>query len=433
MATILMCGTPLAGHVGPLVAVGRVLVERGHRVTMVTGSRFAEQVAGAGLSLHPLGGIADFDERDPDSFTPDRHRYRGLTLSRYQVERTFIAPLPDQAAAVDAVAGHREVDAILCDGTFAGIIPMLSRPRDRRPPVIGIGTMPLAQSSPDVAPFNSGLTPMGGPLGRMRNRLAHLLVRHVLFAPTQRSARELARRAGGTLDHFVLDLSRAFDRFVQLGPAEFEYPRADLAPNTVFAGPMPTAGRSPALPPWWSDMLADNRPVVHVTQGTLDNDDFSQLVEPAVAGLAGLDVQVVVTTGGANPDPVPRAANTRIAQYLDYDALLPRTSVLVTNGGYGGVLQALRHGVPVIVAPGGEDKPEVAARVAYFGVGTSLGTRRPAADVITDAVRRILADDDLTARCRQMASAMADYDPAATLIAEFDRVTLGRDRRRSEN
>ena len=420
MSTILVCATPLAGHVGPLTAVGRVLADRGHEVIMLTGSRFADRVGDAGLTVESLTGVADLDERDPDSFTPDRHRYRGLALSRYQVERTFIAPLPEQAAAVASVVGRRGVDVILCDGTFAGIIPLLSRPPGRRPPVIGVGTMPLAQSSPDVAPFNSGLPPMSGRLGRLRNRLAHMAVRRVLFASTQSSARDLVRRAGGSLDHFVLDLSRAFDRFVQLGPAEFEYPRSDLAPNTVFAGPVFPGGAVPP-PPWWSEMVDDDRPIVHVTQGTLDNDDFSQLIEPAVAGLAEMDVQVVVTTGGADPDPVPRNDNTRVARFLDYDALLPRTSVLITNGGYGGVLQALRHGVPVVVAPGGEDKPEVAARVAYFGVGADLGTRRPAPADLAATVRRILADDGVAVRCRQMAHAIAGYDSTQTIVTEVDR------------
>ena len=107
MSTILVCATPLAGHVGPLTAVGRVLADRGHEVIMLTGSRFAERVGDAGLTVESLTGVADLDERDPDSFTPDRHRYRGLALSRYQVERTFIAPLPEQATAVASGKKHQ--------------------------------------------------------------------------------------------------------------------------------------------------------------------------------------------------------------------------------------------------------------------------------------------------------------------------------------
>ena len=51
--------------------------------------------------------------------------------------------------------------------------------------------------------------------------------------------------------------------------------------------------------------------------------------------------------------------------------LLPKTDVFLTNGGYGGVQLALRHGLPIVVTGGQEDKPEVAARVAWAGVGAA--------------------------------------------------------------
>jgi len=40
---------------------------------------------------------------------------------------------------------------------------------------------------------------------------------------------------------------------------------------------------------------------VVVTQGTLASDDLSQLIEPALIGLAGLDVTVVAALGAADP------------------------------------------------------------------------------------------------------------------------------------
>jgi UDP:flavonoid glycosyltransferase YjiC (YdhE family) len=44
--------------------------------------------------------------------------------------------------------------------------------------------------------------------------------------------------------------------------------------------------------------------------------------------------------------------------------LLPHVDAMVTNGGYGGVQQALAHGVPLVVTGDSEDKPEVAARAS---------------------------------------------------------------------
>ena len=70
-------------------------------------------------------------------------------------------------------------------------------------------------------------------------------------------------------------------------------------------------------------------------------------------------------------------ATTRVAAYLPSDRLLRRTSVYVTNGGYGGIHYAMEHGVPIVVAGTTEDKTEVSARVAWSGVGVSLRTNRP--------------------------------------------------------
>ena len=71
----------------------------------------------------------------------------------------------------------------------------------------------------------------------------------------------------------------------------------------------------------------DGRPVVHVTQGTIDNADLTRLVEPTIEALAEEDVTVVVTTGGR---PVtgcrpPLPPNTFVAEYIPHDMLLPRS------------------------------------------------------------------------------------------------------------
>lgn len=423
MATYLLCSTPLYGHVAPLVAIGSGLVARGHRVVMLTGTRFENHVHAAGLGFRPLSGAADFDERDPSTFVPDLERYRGLARSRYQVERTFVTPIPQQHQAVQAILRAEEPDAVLADGVFAGVLPLLLDRSTSRPPVLGAGTSPLAQTSRDVAPYNTALPPSSTTLGRLRNHSLNLFGKKIVFARTQRMAQQKVREAGGPPlgGSFVMDLSTLFDRFLQLGPAEFEYPRSDLAPNTTFVGPVQPdhAGTPSELPGWWGEM-DDDRPVVHVTQGTLDNQDFSVLVRPTIDALAGADVHVVVSTCRRPIEAVgPVPANTRVAEFLPYAALLPRTDVMVTNGGFGGVLQALTHGVPLIVAGASEDKPEVAARVAHFGMGIDLRTGRPAAERVADAVHRILRDQAWRRRTRALATLMAGYDAIGSVEDEL--------------
>jgi UDP:flavonoid glycosyltransferase YjiC (YdhE family) len=112
--------------------------------------------------------------------------------------------------------------------------------------------------------------------------------------------------------------------------------------------PEPPAPAGWTPPPWW-DELAGRR-VVFVTQGTVATDP-AQLLRPALAGLADLDVLVVAVTGGPDPATLgPLPANARVAAYLPYGPVLSRAAAAVTNGGFGGVQLALGHGVPLAVA-----------------------------------------------------------------------------------
>src|ERR1700683_406881 len=120
-------------------------------------------------------------------------------------------------------------------------------------------------------------------------------------------------------------------------------------------------------PSWWPE-LETGRPVVHVTQGTLDNADLGRLLLVTTRALARHDVLVVATTGGPDPEPLRRGlpANVRLERFVPHDLLLPHVDVMVTNGGYGGVQQALANGVPLVVAGDSEDKPEGAARGSWW-------------------------------------------------------------------
>ncbi|GIT81166.1 glycosyl transferase [Leifsonia sp. LS1] len=426
MRTVLLCANPLYGHVNPMLAIGRDLAAHGDRVIVLTGSRYASAAVSSGLEVRSFHGVADFDEHDPRTFVPHAHRYSGLALSQYQIESTFIRPIPDQWRAMSAVLAEEEVDAVLVDSLFLGALPLMQRPSVERVPVLVIGIGPLAQLSVDTPPANSRIPMASGPLARARNRILNEMARRVFFAHAQKLAGRLLVEAGGRKpDGFVIEISRMPERYLQLGPREFEYERRDLSENIRFVGPLPAAVTSASaglLPDWWSD-ISDDRPLVHVTQGTLDNNDPTTVIRPTIDALADLDVQVVVSTGRAPIESVgPVPANARIAEFLPYDQLLPRCDVMVTNGGYGGVMAGLTAGVPLVVAGAAEDKPEVAARVEYFGAGLDLRTGRPTPDRVRSAVQTILADGAFRQRAADLSSAIAGYDPFTSIRTELDGV-----------
>ncbi|MFC5788519.1 DUF1205 domain-containing protein [Agromyces tardus] len=422
MSKYLLCASPIQGHVAPVLAIARDLVERGHEVTMLTGSRFRDAVEGTGAVHRSLAGIADYDDRNMQDHLPERDRHRGIGKLQYDVQTIFVKPVPEQTRAVERAIAELAPDAILVDSAFAGILPFLLDDPSSRPPVLAAGVVPLSQSSTDVAPYGLGLPPNASAVGRIRNRALNLLVQRVLFRRTQRMANETMASLGRPpLRGFVLDFSREFDRFLQLSPAEFEYPRSDLSPNLRFVGTvLPPAPGAPELPEWWHELDGD-RPVVHVSQGTIDNKDFDRLVRPTLDALADRDVLVVVATGGrpvAELGSLP--ANARAAEFLPYDALLPKTDVFVTNAGFGGTQYALSHGVPIVAAGDTEDKPEVSMRVAWTGVGVNLRTGTPTASAVGAAVDRILADPSFRRRASALAARIAEVDTFGEIEAELE-------------
>jgi UDP:flavonoid glycosyltransferase YjiC (YdhE family) len=192
---------------------------------------------------------------------------------------------------------------------------------------------------------------------------------------------------------------------MQLTVPSFEFPR-DIPATVNFIGTPPIIPNQAPLPPWAND-LDGSRKVVLVTQGTVANHNFGLLVAPTLAALASEPgVLVVATTGGrpvdAIPGPIP--GNARLASYLPFEWLLPKVNVLVTNGGYGSVNQAMSAGIPLVTAGLTEDKADVNARVAWSGMGVNLATNEPTPEALREAVRTVLD----TYRYRARAKAMAD-------------------------
>jgi UDP:flavonoid glycosyltransferase YjiC (YdhE family) len=156
-----------------------------------------------------------------------------------------------------------------------------------------------------------------------------------------------------------------------------------------------------------------------VTQGTVANHNFNLLVAPTLAALADEpDILVVATAGGRAVDDIPGEvpSNARVASYLPFEWLLPKVDVLVTNGGYGSVNQAMSFGIPLVTAGLTEDKADVNARVAWSGVGINLATNEPTQEALRNAVRTVLDRPSYKLRASQIADEFAETDTRSEIL-----------------
>lgn len=376
-----MTAMPFAGHARPIRAVAAELVRRGHDVRVYTGRSYVgmfEQVGARGI---PWRSAPDFDERDFAATFPRMRGTKGFRQVLVNLEDLFLGTAPAQCADLLAVHDDEPWDLVAGDPMALGTRFAAEHLGSRWATV-----SPIAVWLPgkDVPPTGLGLTPAHGPLGRLRDTVLGAASGAGTAALT-RLYQRTRRRAGLARDHETFaTMWYSPQLVVAAGSPGLDYPRSDLPGHIRFVGDL-TDDDAPAvatvLPDWWDDVVNASVPVVHVTQGTT-NVDPRDLVLPSIEALADADVLVVVGLGHrTDPLPGPLPANVRVAPMVPYTELLPRTSVMITNGGYGGVLQALRHDIPLIVAGGDLDKPEVAARIGWHGAGINLrtGTPRPAA------------------------------------------------------
>ncbi|HJT92226.1 MAG TPA: nucleotide disphospho-sugar-binding domain-containing protein [Mycobacterium sp.] len=425
MPEILIASLSPLGHIGPLLNVAQGLVDRGDRVTVLSSADHAAKIRAIGATPKAIPAAADFDMTRLDIDLPGRADTSGIKRVNFDIVRVFVQAMPHQAHALAQLMAQTQFDAIIVDAGFLGILPFLLGDHAARPPVLAYTTTPLMISSRDTAPSGLGMAPSSSPLGRLRNRALNVLSQKVLLRESQKAANYLLNRMNSrSLPMFILDSGLLADRYISPTVPEFDYPRGDLPSNVRYVGTVhPAPSRGFRRPPWWSQLDGD-RPVVHVTQGTIDNADLGRLVEPTIDALGGEDVIVVATTGGRDVSQLrgPLPTNTFVAEYIPHDVLLPKVDVMVTNGGYGAVQRALAAGVPLVVAGNTEDKPEVAARVAWTGAGVNLKTGTPTAGAVRAAVREVLNDGRYLRGARDLEAAFARRDGVAEIAALVDEV-----------
>ena len=422
VAEILLLSVPVFGHVKPMLAIARELVRRGHRVRWLAGAAFRERVEGTGASFCAFEDGFDYSRPDlvPDHLQADRDRLRGLAKLRFDLATFFIGPSEGFCRDLLRLHDQTSADLLVCDSfLMAG---SWWAERTGRPWVQLCCTV-LTLPSRALAPFGLALQPDDSWRGRIRNRLLRALTRSVLF-------RSLRHRADQARQSLALSPLRPwlFDvvspHLVLSGTVRsFEYSRPDCPPQVVFTGPLLENNDEAFTPPaWWGDL--DHSTVVHVTQGTISNDP-AQLLRPALEALADEPVLVVACAGRIDEGlealgPLP--ANARVASYIPYGALLPKTSLVLTNGGFQGVQAVLSHGIPMVTAGESEDKPEVCARLQRTGASIDLGTANPAPAAIRAAVRRVLDEPAFRAAAKALAREAAEAGGAVGAVDAIEAV-----------
>jgi MGT family glycosyltransferase len=419
---VLFACWPFEGHVFPQISVAAAVRERGGAVAFYSGERARSAIESQGIGLFGFQRVEGAWQRVHDREQTVGGRRQSLRVQREAFRDWLVESIPGQVADLRAVLETFEPDVIVSDASMWG--PSLVLHEAEPIPVALCSPLIYAViPGPDAPPPGSRMGPprtaRGRALARGVSRATDLLARG-----TRRRIDELRTSYGlGPLHGSINETLGHLPLYLVASLPALDFDRRDLPPSVRYVGPL--LWHPPEQPDTsaWLDTLPADRPWVHVTEGTSHHQE-PFVLGAAAAGLAGAPFEAILTTGRSR-DPAtvrPGAANVHVRDWLSHEALLPRCDVVVTTGGAGTTMAALRAGAPLVMVPTTWDKPDIARRIVHAGVGVQLPPRRCTPQGLRAAVERVLGDPSYRRNAQRTAERLAAAPGpagAAALIGEL--------------
>lgn len=374
MARILWLNWSGGGNLPPSLGVARVLTERGHEVAFAGRPEMVPRVKTAGFrAIEITQAYAQVDRYPQGSFLTRAACYLTSPAVEDQVRSIVAAEAPD---------------VVLIDAMFPAALAQAAH--FTQPTAVFVHTFVFRQLDmwrKLIAMFDgmrqqagfTGLPPLD-ELWRSRDRIVSTSLKTFDAAPLP--GWELVHHAGPVLE------------------------------DEKFAVPT-------SLP--WPE--SDATPLVLVSFSTGFEQRNVDKLQRALDALADQPVHVVATTGGiVAPNELASPPNAIVLNYAAHDPILRRAALVVTHGGHGTAMRALRHGVPMVIVPGlAGDQPFVAAAVQEWGAGRAL-PGDAGAEAMRAAAQEVLSVSSFRDNANRRAAALAGINGAANAADEVEQL-----------
>ncbi len=404
---------PYAGHLNPMLALARGLVERGHRATFVAQADVGPKVSRPDIGFAPVGART----HPPGRLTRMTARLGGTTglFGIGGVIRDMAATTDMLCEDVPAMLHEIHAGAIVADQTepAGGLVA-----HHLGIPFVSVANALLIDREPTVPPPFIGWGYDESPWGVQRNlggyRIADWLMKPV-FEVIGRRAR--AWRLGG-----IETVEDCLSPMLQISQSveSFDFPRVSQSPALVHCGPF----RRPERRDW---VPVDGRPNVFCSLGTLQG---GRLPIFRIVAEACRDRGLALTVAhGGKLDATEAASlpgNPRVEAFVPQRAVIRTASAVVTHGGLNTVLDALAAGVPLIVVPLAFEQGATAARVARTGAGLVIPRRQLTPARVAEALGALLDIPSYRERAAALRDEIALAGGVDRAVALIERATRSR-------
>jgi UDP:flavonoid glycosyltransferase YjiC (YdhE family) len=418
------------GAFGPTnncVGIGRILLERGHRVVFIVEESFTGTLEAKGFEERVMRLNPPPTEPEvPGQFWIDFIRDTAPVFRKPTIEQLgeFIAPtwqaLIDGAKYVDPrlaeIFDELAPDTIVEDNVVA--FPAIAA--SGRPWVRIVSCNPMEMKDPLMAPFSSGY-PVDDRSG---------------WPAFMEEVRRTHADMWADFDGFCRDHGEPGLTYPELGPefiAEspflnlYSYPAEADYRRSRPLGPtwqrLDSTVRAPdadwALP---SHLAERDGALIYLSLGSLGAADVA-LMQRLVDLLATTPHRVIVSKGPL-ADQITLHDNQVGASFLPQPAVLPMVDLVITHGGNNTVTESFHYGKPMIVLPLFWDQVDNAQRVHETGFGRRLATYDFADDELTGAIDELLRDDALAGRLATMSTRIKSTSGTQRAADLIERVAL---------
>jgi rhamnosyltransferase subunit B len=381
-----------SGDVHPFIALGKAMMQRGHRVTVLTNPLFRALIESQGLEFLPLGKLeaAQVAIGNPDVW----HLRKGFAI----IAGVIVPAIAETYRYIEQRADSNTVVAF-STLAFGGRVAQEK--------------LGVPSASVHLQPSVIRTYADQGMLGNVRLSAAHpRWMKQILFSLVDglvldRNLKEPLNRFRATLG--LAPVSQVMGKWMNspqlvlaMFPEWFAPPQPDWPPNTHAVGfPQFDDGASDSLSPAEEFLAAGEAPIV-VTPGSAGS-TMQRFFRESVDAVGRIGARAMLVTNF--PEQVPRdlPIGIQVFGYLPFSKLLPRSSMMIYHGGIGTLAQGIKAGVPHLVVPHGYDQFDSGWRIEQLRLGRSISESRYRAVRVAPLMREILDDTSLTQRCREFA------------------------------
>ena len=376
------------GDVHPYLAIAIELRERGHRPVIATMEGYREKVEEAALELAPVRpNIPSPKEQSPELIEKIMEPRTG---PRFLMEEIVYPAVRD--AYEDLLVAVEGAD-VLITHPAAPAGPLVGRKTGM--PWISTVLAPLSFFSvydPPIPPVMQWTTTLFKFLGpRFLKLFFDVMKSEYKAKPVAEFRAELGLSDYGNP---MFDGQHSPLRVLALFSKIFGAPQPDWPPQAEITGFCFYHGdRESTLPPELSDFLDSGPPPIVFTLGSSAVWVGREFYRESIEAAKRLGQRAVLLIGDERNHPGVTLPDNMIAvDYVAYDSLMPRASVVVHHGGVGTTSHGLLAGVPTLIVPFAFDQSDNADHARRLGVSRTVYRNKYRAPRVAKELHKLLSD-----------------------------------------